>query len=153
MEDTIKILSKKNVKKRPLTFKQKAFIKEYIQTGNATESANKVYNVNNRVTAGAVGAENLQKPQIKQEIEAICNKAGLTKERITQAMYDNITDVRVQRLALELLGLVGNTAKVLINNDLRGNYNINEYVRRALYSDEDIPSPLNQPVDVGTIDI
>lgn len=139
---TSPILKGKQVKPRSkLTFKQKAFIKEYIATGNATESANKTYDVKNRITAGAIGTENLQKPLIKQEIEAICNKAGLTRERIVQAMNDNISDVRVQRLALELLGLVGSGAKVLINQDLRQYHNIDEYIQRAI-DGEDVPQDI-----------
>lgn len=52
-----------------VTLKQKRFVEEYIKTWNATESASKVYNVNNKVTAWSVWYENLNKPQIKELIE------------------------------------------------------------------------------------
>lgn len=47
-----------------MTPKQKAFADYYIQTGNATEAARKAKYKGNNITLGAVGAENLKKPQI-----------------------------------------------------------------------------------------
>lgn len=56
--------------RRALTYKQKLFIKEYAKNkGNGTVAAMKSYNVNNKVTAGAVAYELLNKPQIQQAIE------------------------------------------------------------------------------------
>ena len=52
-----------------LTPKQKKFIKEYLETGNATEAAEKAYNTNNKVTAWAIGYENLKKPLIEKNIQ------------------------------------------------------------------------------------
>ena len=47
-----------------MTPKQKAFADYYIQTGNATGAAKKAGYKGNNITLGAVGAENLKKPQI-----------------------------------------------------------------------------------------
>lgn len=59
------------IKKKPrkLTLKQQRFTEEYLKTGNKTEAASKVYKTRNRVVAWAIWYENLNKPQIKQEVE------------------------------------------------------------------------------------
>lgn len=56
--------------KRPLTIKQRKFIDEVVISWNATDAAIKAgYKAKNRNTAHAIGAENIQKPTIKAEIE------------------------------------------------------------------------------------
>jgi phage terminase small subunit len=66
--------------KRGLTLKQKKFTKEYLETGNATQSAIKAgYS---KKTAGEMGYENLNKPQIKQTIEEAQAKLGLSAEYV-----------------------------------------------------------------------
>ena len=54
-----------------LTPKQRAFADYYIECGNATESSRKAGYKGNNVTFGAVGAENLKKPQIAAYIAEI----------------------------------------------------------------------------------
>ena len=91
-----------NVKKEgKLTPKQEAFVDAYIETGNATEAAKRAgYS---EKTAGAVGAENLKKPKIKQAIEArqaeIRSKrtADITEvmEFLTSALRGELTDENV----------------------------------------------------------
>lgn len=54
-----------------LTPKQRAFADYYIECGNATEAARKAGYKGNNVTLGAVGAENLKKPQIAAYIAEI----------------------------------------------------------------------------------
>lgn len=81
------------VKKKPrkLTIKQEKFINEVMISGNATESASKVYNVKNRVVAWAIWAENLQKPQIIAEIQ---DRVQIAKDNIfklaTNAKSENV---------------------------------------------------------------
>ena len=58
-----------------LTKKQQGFVKDYIDTGNATESAERNYEVKNRNVANAIGAENLAKPSIQEVIESHAEKA------------------------------------------------------------------------------
>ena len=67
MTDKKKSIQEK--KPRKLTIKQRKFIDRVVETGNATESASQVYDVKNRNSANAIGAENLAKPSIKDEIE------------------------------------------------------------------------------------
>jgi len=73
--------SKKLVKNK-LTFKQKRFAKEYIETGNATEAAARVYNVKNRNVANNIGAENLAKPSVRATIQSAAEKLGITPEYV-----------------------------------------------------------------------
>lgn len=58
-----------------ITRKQKRFVKEYLDTGNATEAAARVYDVKNRRVANAVGNENLAKPSLQALIEAAAEGA------------------------------------------------------------------------------
>lgn len=48
-----------------LTPKQKNFAETYLDTGNATEAASRVYKPKNRATARSIGSENLAKPDIR----------------------------------------------------------------------------------------
>lgn len=54
--------------KDKLTPKQSLFVKEYLKTGNATESARRAGYQGNANTLGQVGDENLKKPKIAQAI-------------------------------------------------------------------------------------
>lgn len=58
---------KKKVK-RKLSLRQKGFVKDFIETKNATVAAEKNYNVKNRRTAEVIGSENLSKPEIQNAI-------------------------------------------------------------------------------------
>jgi hypothetical protein len=51
----------KAIDKMDLTLKQRKWIKEYIETGNATEAAMRVYDCKDRDSANAIGSENLAK--------------------------------------------------------------------------------------------
>lgn len=52
-----------------LTIKQRKWMKEYIQTGNVTEAAMRVYDCKNRNVANAIGAQNLAKLSISELME------------------------------------------------------------------------------------
>lgn len=52
-----------------LTPKEKGFIDDYLDTGNATEAARRNYDVKNDNVAGVIGWENLRKPKIQQKIQ------------------------------------------------------------------------------------
>ena len=91
-----------------LTTKQKAFIQSYC--GNATEAALKAgYS---KKTAAFIGAENLKKPQIIEQIkkreEKRADKRIATREERqifwTQTMKDEKADMRDRLRASELLG-------------------------------------------------
>lgn len=69
-------------KRPPKTLKEKAFAKEYVKTLNATEAANRVYDVEKRDTARNIGAQNVA----KLSFEAYFAAAGATDEAISQNM-------------------------------------------------------------------
>lgn len=79
-----------------LTPKQEKFVKAYTETGNATQSALLTYNTNDPVTAGAIGYENLNKPQVAAAIEREKRQMAdiLRPERIISEME---ADKRKQR--------------------------------------------------------
>ena len=58
-----------------LTKKQKGFVKDYLDTGNATESAERNYNVKDRDVARSIGSENLTKPDIRAYLADKSNDA------------------------------------------------------------------------------
>jgi phage terminase small subunit len=66
----------------PKTFKEKRFVNEYLKTGNATEAASRVYNVKNRISANAIGSENLA----KLSFDLILDKAGVTDDFIAKTI-------------------------------------------------------------------
>lgn len=51
-----------------LTPKQEGFVKDYIETGNATEAARRNYNPTTDGSARAIGSENLTKPNIIERL-------------------------------------------------------------------------------------
>lgn len=64
-------------KGKRITPKQKVFAEEFVKTRNATESAMRVYDTNDRKIAQNIGSENLAKPIIRREIEALLLKNGV----------------------------------------------------------------------------
>jgi phage terminase small subunit len=104
----------KKKKPRELTIKQRKFIDEVVKTGNATESANKVYKTKNRHTAQVIGGENLSKPVIKQAIEdrlkvakdmiytiATTSEKDDTKLRACQDIIDRVEGKPTQKIVSE----------------------------------------------------
>lgn len=69
-----------------LSKKEKGFIRDYVRTGNGTQSALKNYDTKDYSTAGAISSENLRKPRI---IEAI------------KSMADRIPDELLEKVHLE----------------------------------------------------
>ena len=64
-----------------LTVKQKKFIDEYVKSGNGTQAAMKVYNVNGKVSAAAVASDNLQKLNVRKSIEEIMADVGYSTDK------------------------------------------------------------------------
>lgn len=59
-----------------LTKKQKGFVKEYLESGNGTQAALKVYDTDSPNTAKAIASENLTKPNVKAYLEDKAEKAA-----------------------------------------------------------------------------
>lgn len=56
-----------------LTKKQKGFVKDYLETGNGTQSALRNYNTKDENTANQIAIENLRKPTIQNAIKSIAD--------------------------------------------------------------------------------
>ena len=70
--------------REPLTYKQKAFVKEYIKTkGNGTKAALRVYGTTSKDTAKSIASDNLEKPAIKAELAKLLRRDDRNLERIT----------------------------------------------------------------------
>jgi len=72
-----------------LTYKQKAFVSEFVKTRNATASAMSSYSVKNRSVARQIGSENLAKPYIRQSIDTLLQTSGYDPKSSIAALIDN----------------------------------------------------------------
>lgn len=81
-------------KKKKLTIKQAKFVKEYLETGNGTQSAIKAgYSEN---CAQEIASENLTKPIIRQTIEEVQAKLGINPEYVLKN-FKEIADFNKQK--------------------------------------------------------
>lgn len=74
---------------KKLTYKQKAFVNEFVKTKNATASAMNVYDVKSRTVAKSIGTENLSKPAIRQSIEVLLQASGYDPVSSVEALIEN----------------------------------------------------------------
>lgn len=63
-----------NIYMDKLTKKQKGFIKDYIKTGNGTQSALNNYDTTDYSTAGMIASENLRKPKIAEVVKSLADR-------------------------------------------------------------------------------
>ena len=78
---------KKPIKKRPpKTLKEKAFLKEYIKTGNASASALKVYDTSSKASAKQIGYAILTKVDLKTIMDA----KGLTNDNLMNHVVEGL---------------------------------------------------------------
>ncbi len=73
---------------KKMTPKQKAFIKEYITTLNATEAAMRVYDAKDRKSARNIGSENLAK--LGEPIARVLEQQGLTNDYIAKKIKEKM---------------------------------------------------------------
>lgn len=67
------------MKDKPLTVKQKKFVKAYVKNdGNGTKAALETYNTVDERTASAISSENLSKPNIRNAVEQSFIKHQIT---------------------------------------------------------------------------
>ena len=72
---------------RRLTLRQRRFVEEYVKNGgNATEAVVQAGYKSVGKVAGVVGAENLTKPSIRQEMEATLRRMNLGPDRIAKVV-------------------------------------------------------------------
>ena len=66
--------------------KQRKWIKEYLDTGNATEAAMRVYDCQDRNSARTIGHENL----IKLDYGELMEEAGITDKMLNDRLYEGL---------------------------------------------------------------
>jgi phage terminase small subunit len=73
---------------KPLTIKQKKFVKAYAETGNGTKAALQSYDTTDSDTARAIASENLAKPTIRFAVEQALEKHGITMDAAIKPIQD-----------------------------------------------------------------
>lgn len=80
---------------KPLTVKQKKFVKAYVEKdGNGQEAAKAVYDVRTDGIARSIASENLTKPNIKYAIEQALEKHGITMDAAIAPIADGLKAVK-----------------------------------------------------------
>jgi phage terminase small subunit len=71
-----------------LTNKQKAFIEEYLKDFNATRAAERAGYRGNDATLGAIGYENLRKPQIAERVSHRLRESAMTADEVLMRLSE-----------------------------------------------------------------
>lgn len=95
----IEPVASKKKPRRSLTYKQQAFIKEYIANkGNGTQAALKIYDTNDYNTAHSISTENLHKPSVREELLKAMSALGMTLNEaiklLQRQLHDDNPDLR-----------------------------------------------------------
>ena len=84
-----------------LSKKERGFVKEYIKTGNGTQSALKVYDTKSYMTGAMIASENLKKPKIIKALQEMLpddlladrHLALLNKKEIVKGLEGEYVDI------------------------------------------------------------
>lgn len=79
----------KELAKDDLTDKQKMFVEHYLTCWNATQAAKRAGYEGNDVTLGAVGYENLRKPQIAKYVQKRMSEACMSADEVLSRLADH----------------------------------------------------------------
>jgi len=79
------------MKGEDLTLKQRKWMKEYIETGNASEAAMRAYDCKDRVVAASIGYENLRKLDYVEFMEA----GGVTDKLLQDKLMEGLSATKV----------------------------------------------------------
>jgi hypothetical protein len=85
------VLGEVYMKKDELTIKQRKWLKEYLETGNATEAAMRVYNCKDRDSASNVGWENVRKLEFAELME----EGGITDAKLQAKINEGLESNKV----------------------------------------------------------
>lgn len=107
---------------KKLTIKQRRFVREYLKTGNGTQSALKAgYS---KKTAGAIAFENLKNPKInkliKEEREEALRECGIDAKYIVQN-FKKIFSSNSRHIPLTRIYTKGDQVKIVKIKDVEGN--------------------------------
>lgn len=101
-----------------LTKKQENFCTEYLEIGNATEAAQRTYDVKNRQTANVVGAENLAKPCIREYLDGIAKSAVIVIYELSQNAMNEAVRLSASKDILDRAGYKVHEKRVEGNNNI-----------------------------------
>lgn len=87
-----------------LTLKQAKFVKEYVKTGNGTESVKRAYQISDDNVAGAMAHENLRKPKIASHIQSAAEKLGLNAEYVLSGIKEVFEFNKQKRIKAKQVG-------------------------------------------------
>jgi hypothetical protein len=80
------VMEEQEKQERELTFKQRKWIREYLECGNATEAAARVYDCKDRNSAKQIGYENLAKLDYSDLME----EAGITDKMLNDRLREGL---------------------------------------------------------------
>lgn len=107
-----------------LTRKQKVFVEEYVETGNATQSALKAYDTQNEIVAGSIGYENLKKPQIQEYLISKAEVAASEIFRIVQHGESDDVRLKASKDILDRAGFKAVDKSIVLTAELEPNERI-----------------------------
>ena len=86
-----------------LTKKQRIFVNEYADTGNATKAALEAYDTDDPEVASVIGYENLTKPQIVNELKKLGFDSNNAKRVVSQILNDESAEPKDRLKASEMV--------------------------------------------------
>jgi len=118
---------------KDLTVKQRKFVSALAEHGNATQAAvDAGYNVQDRLSAKAIGAENLAKPVVRSALEATLAQHGIDDAVIAASIARLLSSPKGSDVArgLEILLKIRGDAAPKKNVQVKLSYA--EHVKRSL---------------------
>lgn len=129
-----------------LTKKQRGFIKDYVQTGNGTQSALKNYDTDDYKTAGVIAVENLAKPRILAELESLGFNENGAKKVVEEIMYNPMVDANARLKATDQVfkvhGSYAAEKTQSVNINLEGKLNTSDEEKLRLEYEEKLKHQL-----------
>ncbi len=77
-----------------LTKKQQGFVKDYLETGNGTQSALNNYDTDDENTAAVIASENLRKPQIQEVIVSLADR--IPDDKLHEVLMEGLEATKAQ---------------------------------------------------------
>jgi hypothetical protein len=98
------------VRARPLTLKQRRFVRHYLATGNGTQAALVAYDTRDPNTAHAIAVETLRSPTVPAAVAELLDAEGISDRKLHEihanylALY-RLPDPREKALGLKALDM------------------------------------------------
>lgn len=89
---------------RVATKKQKAFAREYIDSGNGTQAALKTYDTTSKDVAKSIASENLTKPNVRALIDGYAEKAATNIQTLAERAKNESVRLNANKDQLDRAG-------------------------------------------------